>query len=430
MKGDVRVVNWISVSGERFSSLLDDYGFPDWWSSLWVVDKLRRSGLAANTISTKLRAVQCLYQALPIAADFTPRLARGEWFTVAEADHLLEQMAYPTQLIQPFDAKVRTLPSKTRERNLSLEKVRSKLKAEASERLVNTNTKFRRILFIREFLDWRANEQILRLRSEKKFALINAVAEFDSYLESRTTKFRSASALGSPQGLAKNQQDVLLEVIKPEHPQNPWKNDKFIRARNQAIVELMLLTGPRRGGVLGMQVGDLDPLTGRISIIGRKDDPSDPRPVQTGNKRKDYLITLGHRVLTIYKAYLVQRHKVLVKRRINTSYAIISSGGHPLEQSSLNYIFRSLRVIPELANIHPHLLRHTWASNFIDDAVARGDDLDTIEHDLKTLGGWSDRSDMPAHYTSRYRCERSFESSLKLQEKAVPMSQSSRKKPA
>lgn len=371
--------------------------------------------------------MQRLYQALPIAADLTPRLARGEWITLAEADHLLEQMAYPAQQIKLFGVQSGDAPRKTREGGISLEKVRSKLKTETSDR-VCTNTKFRRVLFIREFLNWRANEQILRLRGENKISLAHAVAEVDDYLESKTAKFRSATALGAPKGLTNEQQAVLLEVLKPDHPCNPWKNDKFIRARNLLVVELLLSVGLRRGAILGMQTGDLDPMTGRISVLRRKDDPDDPRPVQTGNKRNDYIITLGHRLLTIYNAYAVQRHKVLASRKRNTRYLVINSDGRPLEQSSINYIVRSLRAIPELADIHPHLLRHTWASNFVDDAVARGDDLNSIERDLRTLGGWSNRSDMPAHYASRYRDEHAFDSSLKLQEKHVPMSHPNRKK--
>lgn len=423
----MKIANFIAVDGERCALLLDDSGLPDWWSSLWVVDKLRRAGQAANTISTKLRAVQCLYRALPIASDLTPRLVRGEWFTVTEADHLLEQMAYPAREIKPFCFQSGGVPRKTSDRSISLEKVRSKLKTESSDP-VRTNTKFRRVLFIREFLDWRANEQIMRLRGEKKLALAQAVAEVDDYLESRTAKFRNASPLGIPKGLTNEQQEVLLEVIRPEHPSNPWKNDNFIRARNQLVLELLLAVGMRRGGVLGTQIGDFEPMTGRIFVMRRKDDPDDPRPVQTGNKRNDYLITLGHRMMTIYKAYLVQRHKVLVSRKRNTPYLVINSDGRPLEQSSINYIVSSLRVIPALADIHPHLLRHTWASNFVDEAVVRGDDLDSIERDLRKLGGWSDRSDMPSHYTSRYRDEHAFESSLRLQEKHVPMSHPSRKK--
>lgn len=151
--------------------------------------------------------MQRLYQALPIAADLTPRLARGEWITLAEADHLLEQMAYPAQQIKLFGVQSGDAPRKTREGGISLEKVRSKLKTETSDR-VCTNTKFRRVLFIREFLNWRANEQILRLRGENKISLAHAVAEVDDYLESKTAKFRSATALGAPKGLTNEQHDV------------------------------------------------------------------------------------------------------------------------------------------------------------------------------------------------------------------------------
>ena len=285
-----------------------------------------------------------------------------------------------------------------------------------------------RLLFILEFLWWRAGHQIARLRGEKKAALSHARDEIELYITSRTAINRGSSSLGAPKGLTEAQQEVLLDVIRPDSPRNPWKDDQFIRARNQLIVELLLACGPRRGGILGMYARDLDPVTSRISVLRRPDSPADPRVEQTGNKRGDYLITLGHRVLKIFKTYQIKRHKVLLTKKTRTEYLVISADGRPLEQSSFNYIIRSLRVIPELAQIHPHLLRHTWASNFVADAVARGVDFDTIESELRTLGGWSDNSDMPSHYTRLYRHKASSESSLRLQAKAVPLTNKIREK--
>ena len=401
--------------------LVDDFGFPDWWATKWAVEKLRASGQAANTIATKLRAVQCLYLALPIAVELTPRLAKGEWLEVSEVDHLLEQMAYPTQQIKMFWRGTNLPPKKTRvSKVVRLENVRAKLSAVTLE-TVSTPTKWLRLLFIREFLNWRANEHIVRLRGDRKTALAELTNLTDAYIESRTAHIRSSSSLRSPIGLTQEQQEVLLDVIRPDSPRNPWKNDKFIRVRNQFVVELFLATGPRRGATLGMQSGDLDPITGRITILRRKDDLDDPRPVQTGNKCGDYIIPLGYRLLQVFKQYQIERHKVLVRNQVKTHYLIISNSGRPLEQSSINYILSSLRVVPELAGIKPHLLRHTWASNYVAGRVANGDDLDTIERDLKTLGGWADKSDMPSHYTSLYKDEKAFDSSIQLQAKAVPL---------
>ncbi|MFA7280085.1 MAG: site-specific integrase [Sterolibacterium sp.] len=417
----MKIVNFVGTDGERFAVLLHGDGIPDYWANRWAVEHLRTNGQAANSISTKLRAVALLYRALPVASDLTPRLARGEWLTVAETDHLLQQLSRRAEAVRAYGDEVAPIAPKRERKVVSLEKMRSKLKARDDGEFVDTNTKFLRTLFICEYLGWRANQQIVALRGAKKAVLAEAVAQVDAYIDDHTAKINNDPRFTSPKGLDKAQQGFLLEAIKPDSPNNPWKKDRFIRVRNQLIVQLMLATGPRRGGVLGIQTGDFDPLTGRLQIVRRKDDPADPRPVQTGNKKGASLISLDYGLIQILKIYLILRHKLLVRKKRQTSYLIISSEGGALEQSSLNYIVRALRAIPSLEDIHPHLLRHTWASNFVEFAVERGEDINTIEEDLRWLGGWSQRSDMPSHYTSAYRHQSAEKRSLVLQEKLVPL---------
>lgn len=415
----MRVFDTVLKSGERYSVLIDEYGLPDWWSSLWVMEKLRPKGEAANTISTKLRAVLILYRALPRAQDLTLGLARGEWLSVTEIDHLIEQMDSPAELIKPFDKKECDVKPtvKQRSRVVSLENFRSKLRPQ-KQQTVSSRTKALRLQFIREYLWWRINAQILRSRGQNKISLTILRDEIDTYIESKTTNIRDASSIGEPKGLAEIQQAKLLEVIQPNSPLNPWKDDPFIRIRNQLLVELFLACGPRRGGILGIKVSDIDPHTGRISVLRRPDDPEDPRKVETGNKRGDYKLPLGDRLLRLLKEYQVLRHKKVKGRH---QYLIVSKKGNPLEQSSVNYIFRSLREIPQLANLHPHLLRHTWASNHARRRYAEGTGIDVIEKELRTLGGWSEGSKMPAYYTRQFADEQSYESSLRLQDKATPI---------
>lgn len=420
----LRVVSFKGITGEHHALLVDAAGLPDWWSTCWVVDKLRKAGQASNTIEAKLRAVQMLYMAVPQASDLSARLAKGQWLTAGEADHLLEQMAYPAQQIASFNGgsdqpqPQQNIPP--RKKVVSLESARSKLKT-SRQKTVNSQTKTLRLLFIREFLSWRANQHVLQMRGEKKAVLAKEIDDIDNYLESRTATTRSGSAHGSAKGLTDVQAQLLHEVIEPGSPRNVWKESSFIRSRNQLIVELCLLCGTRRGAVLGIQAADIDAMTGRITMQRRPDDRADSRVRQTGNKRIDYLIPIGHGLLTILKTYEVQRHKVMVKSKSRTPYLIVAETGQPLEQSSINYVVRSLRAIPELAGIHPHLLRHAWASNYVAARVANGEDVETIEADLRTLGGWSIRSEMPSHYTRHYREQRSFEASLRLQSGSIPL---------
>lgn len=421
VNNSLRVVSFRGVTGEHHALLVDESGLPDWWSTYWILDKIRKAGQTSNTIEGKLRAVQMLYLALPQASDLSARLEEGEWITDAEADHLLEQMAYPAQKIVSFDGKRdQSQPISPRKKAISLESVRSKLKT-SQQKTVSSETKAHRLLFIREYLSWRAKHHVLQMRGAQKAALTKKIDDIDNYIESRTTQTRSGSVHGIAKGLTDVQAQVLREVINPASSRNVWKSNTFIRSRNQLIIELMLCCGTRRGGVLGIQSGDIDAMTGRISMLRRPDDPADSRVRQTGNKRTEYLIPINHGLLTILKTYEVQRHKIMVKSKSKTPYLIVSETGQPLEQSSVNYVVSSLRVIPELDGIHPHLLRHAWASNYVEARVANGDDIDSIEGELRTLGGWSKKSEMPGHYTSHYRDQRSFEASLSLQSTSVPL---------
>jgi integrase len=415
----MRVVETVLKSGERHSVLVDEHGLPDWWSSMWVIEKLRPQGGAANTISTKLRAVMLLCRALPQAQDLTSRLARGEWLSVSEIDHLIEQMGLPADSITALNVTEgdvnRTV--KRRFRVVSLENLRSKLRIQ-QQQMVTLRTKALRLQIIREYLLWCINAHILRSRGQTKISLTILRDEIDTYIESKSTNIRIASGIGDPKGLSEIQQAELIEVIQPSSPLNPWKNDPFIRSRNQLLVELFLACGPRRGAILGIKVADIDSHVGRISVLRRPDDLEDPRTVQTGNKRGDYKLPLGDRLFRLLREYQVLRHKKVKGRH---QYLIVSEDGNPLEQSSVNYIFRSLRKVPQLANLHPHLLRHTWASNHARRRYAEGASIDEIEKELRTLGGWSERSNMPAYYTRQFADENSYESSLRLQNKATPI---------
>lgn len=415
----LRVVELILKSGERHSLLVDEHGLPDWWSSLWVLEKLRPKGMASNTISTKLRAVLVLYRALPLAQDITSRLARGEWLSLSEIDHLIEQMGLPAELIKPFNNKKGDDYSSFQKRSkvLKLENFRSKLRIQ-QQLEVTGRTKALRLQFIREYFWWRIESQIMRSRGQAKISLTILRDEIDKYIESKTTNIRDGTGLGEPKGLTEDQQALLLEVIQQIDPRNPWKDDRFIRVRNQLIVELFLACGPRRGGILGIKVPDIDHHTGRISMLRRPDDPEDSRTVQPGLKRGEYKIPLGDRILRLLKEYQVLRHRKVKGRH---QYLIVSEGGKPLDHSSINYILRSLREIPSLANIHPHLLRHTWASNHARQRYTEGAGIEQIEMELCTLGGWSNRSKMPTYYTRQFANEQSYDSSLRLQAKAAPI---------
>jgi len=429
-----KVVSFRALTGEHHSLLVDEAGFPDWWSTRWAIEKLREKGQASTTITSKLRAVQLLYTAIPKASELTDRLAAGHWLTPSEADHLLEQMAYPAPKITAIQTSsnlgndIEIQKQTERKKIVSLESVRSKLKTTAKQ-TVGTETKKLRMLFIREYLSWRAKQHMLQMRGARKIQIADEINELDEYLKQRTNSSNGKNSIQDiDKGLSDEQFQVLKEAIEPSSKRNVWINRKFLRLRNQLIIELMLNCGTRRGAILGINMQDIDEKRGRIRILRRPDDPADPREIQTGDKRTEYLITMGYKLLSLLKDYSIQRHKVIARTKSKTQYLIVSESGQPIEQSTINYTVNLLRDIEELVDIHPHFLRHVWACNYVASRVKENCDINMIEDELRTLGGWSKGSDMPARYTQYYRDKSSSEASLRLQAKTVPMKAKAPKK--
>ncbi|MBW8185513.1 site-specific integrase [Shewanella nanhaiensis] len=80
-----------------------------------------------------------------------------------------------------------------------------------------------------------------------------------------------------------------------------------------------------------------------------------------------------------------------------------------------------------LENIHPHMLRHTWAYNTLAalydqekkafiraNAVNVKGIMESAKDKLRVLGGWADNSDMPSHYARRFIAENANKINLSM----------------
>ena len=82
------------------------------------------------------------------------------------------------------------------------------------------------------------------------------------------------------EGLDRETADRLMAILNPEHADNPWRNDKGLAQRNQAMIQLLYTQGIRRGELLGIKIGDIDPSALTLTIHRRPDDPDDRRHAQ------------------------------------------------------------------------------------------------------------------------------------------------------
>lgn len=127
----------------------------------------------------------------------------------------------------------------------------------------------------------------------------------------------------------------------------PWHTN-LERARNLAIIGLMLLAGLRRGEVLRLGFADVDPSTGTIRILCGKG-------VHGGKDRTAYMPEQLRAILT---AYIRER---TAAQRTHAAFITSLRANAGISSSVLRNVFRTLCAA---SGIHasPHMLRHTYAT--------------------------------------------------------------------
>ena len=122
----------------------------------------------------------------------------------------------------------------------------------------------------------------------------------------------------------------------------------FTRYRDLALIYLMLLCGLRAQEILNIEKGDFQPSEKTIRVHGK------------GNKER--ILPLPEIVCDLVAKYLYFERP---KESLTNALFVALQGrqrGKPITIAGLRSLFRVRRTHSGLANIHPHLLRHTFGS--------------------------------------------------------------------
>jgi site-specific recombinase XerD len=142
----------------------------------------------------------------------------------------------------------------------------------------------------------------------------------------------------------------------------------FLSRRDLAMLSLMLDTGLRRGELAGMTVGDLN-LGQMVGFI----------EASTSKSRRGRAVAFGPMTAKAITRYL--RHPKAPRDRHEPLWR--ARTGMPLTGNEVYHTIRR-RAAQAGIKVHPHQLRHTWASRMLGSGHSEGD--------VMALGGWSDRS--------------------------------------
>jgi site-specific recombinase XerD len=219
----------------------------------------------------------------------------------------------------------------------------------------------------------------------------------DNALREKTPR-ATGNSKGERLGLTVADQQLLLQVLEPNHPLNPW-DSPHAKERNALIVHMLLELGVRRGELLGIRTRDIHAQSQEVNIELRPDDKDDPRLYEPNGKTKDRILAISSQLLRRIASY-VQGARYEIRSARKNPFLLVASTGEPLSISGFNKLFAPLQnSTPELKMVIPHLMRHTFNDNMVGELENSGMEGAQIAEALCRLNGWSGRSKMPYKYT-------------------------------
>lgn len=147
-----------------------------------------------------------------------------------------------------------------------------------------------------------------------------------------------------PRVLRQDELNVLLEAP----PLAVADDIPAVRARDDAVLEVLYGSGLRVGELCGLDVSDLDLDRGRATVWGK------------GGKQR--VVPLGEPAVAALRRWLAEGRELLLTTHSPTSVLFVNRRGRRLTPRDV----RRLLDRRSLAPTHPHALRHTFATHLLD----------------------------------------------------------------
>lgn len=139
--------------------------------------------------------------------------------------------------------------------------------------------------------------------------------------------------------------------------------DDFEGCRDRLIIDVFYTTGIRLSELIGLDDEDVDFSKMQIKVLGK------------GNKER--IIPFGDKLLTGIKRYLKSRNET-VSTKTDKSFFVRKSGERVYKSLVYNIVKHNLSAISTLIKCSPHVLRHSFATNMLNN----GADLQVIKEVL------------------------------------------------
>ncbi|MDR2315068.1 MAG: site-specific integrase [Pseudomonas sp.] len=214
-------------------------------------------------------------------------------------------------------------------------------------------------------------------------------------------------------GLSSAERDRLVEIFHPESATNPFAN-KAIKLRNYIILLLGLDMGLRRSEMLLIKVEDIRWHSRELSVTNLENEKIDPRTLAPQFKTHERVLEMGDDLAWAIKQY-VDSYRISIQETSEAKkhpFLLVShrrNEGKPLSVKALDGILPRIgKVVPALAHVHPHVLRHDAVYTLLEsmrnelDILSPEDRATKVQKVLTYAFGWSHDSHMPSLYGAKF----------------------------
>ena len=141
------------------------------------------------------------------------------------------------------------------------------------------------------------------------------------------------------------------------------QGNKILDYRNLALLELLYGTGIRVSECRAAFLSDLELDMGMLLVHGK------------GNKER--YVPFGQYAMVALQNYLTEcRNPIMKKHQKEHDFIFINHHGEPITSEGIRYVLNQLIKKSSLtSNIHPHMLRHTFATHLLNN----GADMRTVQ---------------------------------------------------
>jgi integrase/recombinase XerD len=189
------------------------------------------------------------------------------------------------------------------------------------------------------------NKKINSLKVYNDFLRTKGVVE-ESFIELKRDRIKiAAGSEESVDVLSEEQVEKLLFYVEDR---------RKVSTRNKLIVYLLLYTGVRVSELVGIRIADIDFLTSQLIVANGK-----------GGKRRE--IGLRQDVLQLVRQYMKEERSESVFH--HSGYLLVSQRAEKMHRDAVRDWLS--KISKELGfHLHPHLLRHTFATLLLKKGVS------------------------------------------------------------